>query len=171
MSWNFHRPFIVVTTLLLALGLAVASAAAGKPAKSGSGSSKTAPNFQRTKSRIDALLNPRLKPEPLPEIVPNPFQLAELPAANTGDPKPVDKAPVSSDEEMLLYYGASLKISGVVRINDQTHLVINQAPYKVGDLVNLKTKDGNVKLRVLGISPGELTLGLNDAVQIVKFKK
>lgn len=171
MNRKLSHPFILIA--ILSLVVAIASAATGKAVRPGASGSKNAPNFQRTKSRIDALLGSRLKPEPLPETVPNPFQLAELPVANPGDkdPKPVEKIPVSSDEEMLLYYGASLKISGVVRINDQTHLVINQAPYKVGDTVGLKTKDGTVKLRVLGISPGELTLGLNDAVQIVKFKK
>ena len=72
---------------------------------------------------------------------------------------------------MLVYYGASLRISGNVRINDLTHLIINQAPYKEGDTFSLKTKDGTVKLKVIAIAPGELTLGLNDAVQVIKFKK
>ncbi len=166
MKRKFSHTFLLTAALSLA-----AVIAGGAPARTGKPAPKNAPNFQRTKSRIDALLSPRLKPEPLPETVPNPFQLAELPPATNGDSKPVEKTPVSSDEEMLLYYGASLKISGMVRINDQVHLVINQAPYKTGDTLSLKTKDGTVKLHVLGISPGELSLGLNDAVQIVRFKK
>jgi hypothetical protein len=72
---------------------------------------------------------------------------------------------------MLLYYGAMLRISGTVRINERTHLVINQAPYKEGDVITLKTKDATAKLRIIGIAPGELTLGLNEAVQVIKFKK
>jgi hypothetical protein len=41
----------------------------------------------------------------------------------------------------------------------------------VGDILTIKTKDSTAKLRILGIAPGELTLGLNDAVQVIKFKK
>lgn len=72
---------------------------------------------------------------------------------------------------MLVYYGAMLRISGTVRIEDQTHLIINQAPYKEGDIFNLKTKEVNAKLRIISIAPGELTLGLNAATQVIKFKK
>jgi len=130
-------------------------------------------DFQRTKSRIDTLLGARLKPEPLPDPLPNPFQLAEVAPAPGADktPKPVENLPVSTDSEMLLYYGASLRISGTVRTDGETHLVINSAPYKVGDILTIKTKDSTAKLRILGIAPGELTLGLNDAVQVIKFKK
>jgi hypothetical protein len=167
------RKFLVLVLGLLALS-AAAWAAAGKTTKPTPASAKGTPNFQRTKTRIDALLTQRLKPDPLPDPLPNPFQLAETapaPTTQEKNPKPIDTLPVSSDSEMLLYYGASLKISGTVRINDKTHLVINQAPYKEGDLLTIKTKDATAKLRVIGIAPGELTLGLNEAVQVIKFKK
>lgn len=163
MKFSDHRRLIFAMTLTIATVLA---AAANKPVKS-----PAKGNFQRTKSRIDALVGPRLKAEPLPEVLPNPFQLTEVAKPANSEQKPIEKLPVSSDEEMLLYYGASLKISGVVRIDEVTHLVINQAPYKEGDTLSLKTKDGTVKLRVVQIAPGELTLGFNDATEVIKFKK
>jgi hypothetical protein len=162
-------------SLGLALGvlisLAVVSAAPPKAKKPAFAAKDV--NFQRTKSRIDTLLGPRLKSEPVPDPLPNPFQLAEVAPMPGSDktPKPVENLPVSTDSEMLLYYGASLRISGTVRTDDETHLVINSSPYKVGDILVIKTKDSTAKLRILGIAPGELTLGLNDAVQVIKFKK
>lgn len=169
MSLRSPRRFFWIVLGLTMVAFVVA--APNKPVRPGK--NKDPQNFQRTKARIEALLGPRLKPEPPPDSFPNPFQLAETPAVVTPDkdPKPIEKLPVSSDEEMLLYYGTSLRITGVVRINDQTHLVINQTPYKEGDTLNLKTKDGTVKLRVVAIAPGELTLGLNGATQVIKFKK
>ncbi len=130
-------------------------------------------SFQRTKSRIDALIGPRLKSEPLPDPLPNPFQPAEVALKSGTDktPKPMENLSVSTDSEMLLYYGASLKISGTVRTEDATRLVINSSPYKVGDILTIKMKDSTAKLRILGIAPGELTVGLNEAVQVIKFKK
>ena len=167
MKSSFSR-FLVLSLGLLA-STVIIHAAGGKFAPANKG----AVNFQRTKTRIDALLAQRLKPDPLPDPLPNPFQLAETvtPATQEKEPKPAEGLPVSSDGEMLLYYGASLRISGTVRINERTHLVINQSPYKEGDTLTLKTKDATAKIRILGIAPGELTIGLNDAVQVVKFKK
>lgn len=160
--------FWVALGLLISVGSLTAA-----PAKPKASTSNTTVPFERTKSRIDALLSRRLKPAPLPEVLPNPFQLAEAPAAPTQekDPKANETLGPVSDSEMLVYYGAMLRISGTVRIEDQTHLIINQAPYKEGDIFNLKTKEVNAKLRIISIAPGELTLGLNAATQVIKFKK
>ncbi len=163
------------TRRLCILGLSLLLAAAATAAGKTKTPAKNSINFERTKIRINALVTQRLKPTPLPETLPNPFQLAATAPALTGhekNPKPVaDGLPPGSDSEMLLYYGATLRISGTVRTDDQTHLIINQAPYKEGDVFVVKGREGNAKLRILGIAPGELTLGLNDAVQVIKFKK
>jgi hypothetical protein len=68
-----------------------ASAAIGKKNAPASGTGKNTINFQRTKTRIDALLAQRLKPEPLPDTLPNPFQLTEIapPVTREKDSKPV----------------------------------------------------------------------------------
>jgi hypothetical protein len=173
MNHSSGRSLVLVCGLLFsAASVFAAPAATGKAAGAGS---KATVNFGRTKARIDALLAQRLKPGALPDTLPNPFQLAEttpLPSSHEKDAKPPTEGLLpGSDSEMLLYYGATLRISGTVRINDQTHLIINQAPYKEGDNFTLRTKDAVVRLRIIGIAPGELTLGLNDAVQVIKFKK
>ncbi|HEY4246850.1 MAG TPA: hypothetical protein VGM64_08340 [Lacunisphaera sp.] len=169
MKSSFHQSLWFALGILISSAVALAAPPKGKKAAV---VSKDV-DFQRTKSRIDTLLGPRLKSEPLPDPLPNPFQLAEVAPMPGSDktPKPVENLPVSTDSEMLLYYGASLRISGTVRTDDETHLIINSSPYKVGDLLTIKTKDSTAKLRILGIAPGELTLGLNDAVQVIKFKK
>ena len=156
------------------LSFAAAPSASAAPAKAGRATdgSKAAVDFARTKTRIDALLTLRLKPTTLPVDMPNPFELPQIAArpSTDKDPKATTEVP-GSDSEMLLYYGAALRISGTVRIDDVTHLIINQSPYKEGDIFTIKTKDAVTKLRIIGIAPGELTLGLNDAVQVIKFKK
>jgi hypothetical protein len=165
------RTFVLIAGLLAA---AVAVSAAPAAAKPGTASGKNAVNFDRTKARIEALLGPRLKPEPLPEVLPNPFQLAEVAAPVTPEKEvkhATERLAPTTDSEMLLYYGAMLRISGTVRSGDQTRLIINQASYKEGDIFTLKTKDTVAKLRIITIAPGELTLGLNDAVQVIKFKR
>ena len=173
MNYFLSRSLVLVVTLFFSVTAAAPVSAASNKKNVPASGGKSSVNFQRTKTRIDALLTQRLKPAPLPDSLPNPFQLTEIAPTTTHekDPKPTEALAATTDSEMLLYYGAMLKISGTVRINDQTHLIINQAPYKEGDVFTLKTKDATAKLRIIGIAPGELTLGLNDAVQVVKFKK
>ena len=174
MNRSHHRRLILVLGLLLCAAVVPAGRAAnGKPR-----ATPVAPgavNFERTKAKIEALLGQRLKPVPLPDTLPDPFQLPDAtvrPASHEKSPKPASENLLPlTDSEILLYYGATLRISGTVRVNDRTQLIINQAPYKEGDLFTLKTKDAKIKLRIIGIAPGELTLGLNDAVQVIKFKK
>jgi hypothetical protein len=176
MNRSSIRSVLLASSFLLAISVSSAAPAvrgkAGQPGADSAG--KNGVNFERTKSRINSLLTQRVKPDPLPDPLPNPFVLsvaAPVAVTHEKDPKAGEGLAPGSDSEMLVYYGAMLKISGTVRINDLTHLVINQAPYKEGDIFSLKTKDATVKLRVIGIAPGELTLGLNDAVQVIKFKK
>ena len=168
MKFSLRQSFALVLGLMISAALL---SAAGKTTRATVKPKDV--SFQRTKTRIDALLSPRLKPDQLPDPLPNPFQLSEVaPTPGTDKtPKLIESIPVSTDSEMLLYYGASLRISGTVRTDDQTHLIINSSPYKEGDTLTIKTKDATAKLKILGIAPGELTLGLNDAVQVIKFKK
>ena len=162
--------------LLLSAATALAAPAPGAPAPK-----KSTDRFERTKEHIDALLKNRLKPDPLPSILPNPFQLAEEAPVNTshtpGDEPagheavvPVDAAPPGSDAEFLALYAATLKISGMVQLNGRLQLIINQSSYKEGDFIVLRNKETNIFLKVVHIVPGELTLGYNGVEQTVKFK-
>jgi len=140
----------------------------------------------RTKERIDTLLKSRLAPDPLPASLANPFQLPgaavtetrenpppDLPANHRPDPAgpTIPTLPAAgSDSELLAQYAAGLKITGNVRLNGQAHLIINQSPYKEGDLILLGSSDAPVYLQVIRITPAELTLGLNQAVQTIRLK-
>ena len=173
-----------------ALGFAV-TALSGAPAARPAARTpavKPADRSARTKERIDELLKSRLAPDPLPTSLANPVQLpggavaAETrdnptpdvpsnhradPVGPTGTPGPLTPG---SDREILAQYVASLKISGAVKLNGQAHLIINQSPYKEGDLILLGTPDSPVYLQVIRITPTELTLGLNQAAQTIRLK-
>jgi hypothetical protein len=145
---------------------------------------RPADRFLQTKEHIDTLLKFRLNPDPLPPNPPNPFQLpagtaaTESPddpqASRKGDPPnpPTSAAPLEagSDGAALAAYAAGLKITGMVRLNGQVHLIINQSPYKEGDLILLNNQTTTVYLQVVRITPSELTLGLNQAVLIIPLK-
>jgi hypothetical protein len=171
------RCFLVFATgLLLSAATVLAAPASGVPAPK-----KSTDRFERTKEHIDALLKNRLKPEPLPAVLPNPFQLAEAAPTNTSptpgnEPTgheavvPVEAAPPGSDAEFLALYAATLKISGTVLLNGRLQLIINQSSYKEGDVIVLHNKETNIYLKIVHIVPGELTLGYNGVEQTVKFK-
>lgn len=161
---------IACACLVAAPAAFAAPAAQGKPASTAAG---TAASFARTQEKIAAMLGQRLQPDPLPESMPSPFTLppSTLPQNPTDAKIPAERLAPATDSELLLYYGANLRISGTVVSDNKVHLIINQTPYKEGDTLTIKTKDSSAKLRVIAIAPGELTLGLNEAVQVIRFKK
>jgi hypothetical protein len=144
---------------------------------------KAAQSFERTRRRIDVLLKHRLNPEPLPAIMPNPFFVVEeappagAAAAPDAAPDPAAK-PVpapdfiqpGSDEEALARYVPMFRITGKVLLNGQEQLIINSAPYKEGDLIPIPNTHPALYIRLIRIAPGEATFGLNNAVQVLKFK-
>ncbi len=161
--------------LLLLAGAAVFRAAPNVPTD----------RFDRTKSRIEALLGRRLHPVALPDKAPNPFfyvgpppetrtQLFEV-ATEPNHPAPPKTepsgVPTTGDEDVLAYFSAMIKVTGQLQVNGQPLLIINQAPYKEGDLLQMHGKDGiTYYLRVIKISPNEVTLGYNDAIRAVPYK-
>lgn len=165
------RSLFFATGLLLATSPVLAAPAAAPAAP------KAADRFERTKNHIDALLQQRLKPVPLPAVLPNPFQVSSTtPAINLNDspsapnqvvtPPPEPEKPLTDDDEILAYYAATLKISGQMMVGGLPHLIINSSPYKEGGLIQVKGKDDTVYyLKVIKIAPNELTLGYN-AVQL-----
>ena len=173
-----RHSLVFATGLLLSALMAPAAPTPGVPAPK-----KTTDRFERTKEHIDALLKNRLKPEPLPANLPNPFFLTEVASRPPGGapdhaaepaghetPVPADAAPPGSDAEFLAFYAATLKISGTVLLNGRPQLVINQSSYKEGDIIVLHNKETNIYLKILHIAPGELTLGYNGGEQTLKFK-
>jgi hypothetical protein len=126
--------------------------------------------FGGLKAKIEALLNPRLKPEPLPEKPANPFQftLPGTPVVMPGatEPKPAQPvASVLSDDDQILAFGvARLRITGMVLRGGVSHLLINSTTYKESDLIPVRaTGDTVYYIRVGKIAENEVTFGYNAA--------
>jgi hypothetical protein len=192
-----HRySFLAVILLLVTACLRAAPAtpaATPAPAVTAAATSlavpKAADRFERTKQHIDALLKRRLNPEPLPAVLPNPFQLSDdTPTVNStrtppGPPSdqsttvatikvdpPADYLPPGSDEELLARYLPTLRVTGTGQLNGRAYVVINSSPYREGDVIIINNKTQKLYFQVLHIAPGEITIGYNDATQVLKFK-
>ena len=145
-----------------------------------------ADRFDRTKARIDALLARRLHPPPAPDKLANPFTLVGTGPVGYNSrgalfavtPEPahtakVDAAgvPLTGDDDVLTYFSGMLKINGQVQVYGQPLLIINQSPYKEGDLVQMHAKDGvTYFLRVIKISPTDVTIGYNEATHTIPLR-
>ena len=169
--------------MVLAAGLMLAGAATPPAAKPPSQS-------ERLQQRIDALLKHRQKPEALPVILPNPFEVvsggatgrrgegteAEMPAAEDADSTakaaaetPADAPPPGSNAEALARCAARLRIGGMVTLKGQLQIIVNDFPRKEGDVIVLDRNNAMTYLQVVHVAPGELTLRLNEATQTIRF--
>lgn len=134
--------------------------------------------YALTRARIDALLDMRLKPVPLPANPPNPFYQApaEVIGLETNpalDPAEtlVPEAADISDIDTLRKYSTTLRIGGVITRNGVLHLAINNTTCKVGDIITVGHKDRPVYLKLLSLGLSEFTIGLNDATLVVPVRK
>jgi hypothetical protein len=164
------------TATSAAASTAKAGATAAKPVEG-----KTADPFEPIRQRIDQLLKARVNPEPLPAVLPNPFTLPNSPLllAPEDDLAPADtQAPVAapdgpepgSDLETLVRFAGTLKLGGLVSLNGQTSLYINQLLYKEGDVILMERRDPKSAVKVIRIAPGVLTLSFNEAKYTVRLK-
>ncbi|MDB6113973.1 MAG: hypothetical protein JWQ62_918 [Lacunisphaera sp.] len=131
--------------------------------------------------RIDALLRPHLKPTPLPITLPNPFIVVHGTADFTGDTPTARVAgpdlrrgtigPAGlSDPEKLAQAVTKLRIGGTIKVNDVTHLIVNQVPYREGATFMAEGKDEEILLQIVRLRPDELVLGFKDATQAIRLK-
>lgn len=130
---------------------------------------------EKTRQRIDSLLRHRLKPDPLPVDLPNPFLVirgsvgfarADAPEKEDGERKKT----AGENAEVLARHAAELKIGGVVWLKDQVlQIFINDLLLKVGDFITLDRNDATIRIQVVGIQPGLLILRLDEAVHTVRF--
>lgn len=164
---------------VLAFAVGAGSAFAANPVLPSGDAKKLADRYALTKTRIQQLLGVRQKPEPLPAgVIPNPFY-KPLPSAG-GPPVPPNaateqapqtEAPDLSDADTLTKFAATLKVSGYLTVSGQPHVAINGAISKVGDVVQVGTKEHPIFLHVDSITPQDVTLRLNDATQSVPLRK
>lgn len=149
------------------------------PAAKGSGGvpPPLSPRFQQVRDRIDALLGHRSETPPAFDPRKNPFRpagaapveptaVARSGAAATAPPPPVT---TGTDYQLLQAAAATLKVSGTIQLGGIGHLIINQSPYKEGDVLNARLKGQIVPIRVKHISRYSYTLSLNDAELSVKY--
>jgi hypothetical protein len=136
------------------------------------------PRFQQVRDRISALLGHRNDAPPVADPRKNPFRPAgAAPAAPvkgrpTGTPvvnPPVKAVTSGTDYQMLQAAAATLKVSGTIQINGLGHLIINQVPYKEGDVLKARVNGNSVFVRVKHISRYSYTLALNNAELSVKY--
>lgn len=157
------------SSLLALLGLAAVTATAAPD------------RFERTKARIDALLDRHQKAEALPAKPANPFYFlppgATLPA-DPGSAKPVapteEQRPVAAladDDQILAYCVARLRVSGQVQRGGVAHLMINSNTYREGDLIPVRgTGETVYYVKVVRVAANEVVFGYNDSVLTIPLK-
>jgi hypothetical protein len=168
------RPIFFLSAVLLLSALAApAPAPVAKPAG----------ESERLKERIDALLKHRLKPDPLPIILPNPFAMVSgnanlhhpdgsAPENNPNTPRVTglaEELPAGSSSEALARGVAKLRIGGTVTLKGQLQIIINDSPRKEGDIIVLDRKNAMTYLQIVRIANGTLTLRLNEATQTIRY--
>lgn len=162
--------------LLLAAALASSWLA---PNPSLAGSATAAARSDRIRGQIDALLAARRNPTPLPVDPPNPFAAASAgsvsPGAGGGGPdaasgsRPPEAPAIEADAQVLARLASRLRIGGLIRIKDQSQVVINDSPLREGDYFVAEREPRTIQLQVVRIAPGQLTLRLDEAELTVRF--
>ena len=132
------------------------------------------PRFQQIRDRIEVLFGHRNTPPPPADPRRNPFRApgaAPVAAAPAGVPAENAPPPTAAavDLALLKQTAATLKVAGTIEIGGRAHLIINQVPYKEGDMINARAKGQPVFLRVKHISRYSYTLSLNTAELSVKY--
>jgi len=142
----------------------------------------TPDRFERTKARIDNLINHRLKPDALPAKPANPFlftgtgALFAVAGSGPANPPPVatpePTAATSMDDAQILAFCVSkIRIGGQVMRGERAHLLINSATYKEGDLIPVRANSETVYyVKIVRIAPGEVVFGYNDVFVTLPLK-
>lgn len=159
----------LTAALTFAAAALVAVRAAPVPAAS--------PPLQR---KIDALLQRRAHPEPLPITLPNPFQVntglrRDDLAPGTGPEAPAAASPASGPEgeatdiEVLTAVAGRLKVGGVIVLKDRLQVVVNGTPRKEGDVIAADWNATLIHVRIARLLPGQLVLRYGKAEVTLKF--
>jgi hypothetical protein len=163
-----------------ACALSVAFAGAAAPA--------TPPPSSAIQQRIDALLKRRLRPEPLPVNLPNPFQMSsgivreaspeEAAARSAAEVDGVALAnavnqgrvaAVANPVEVLAAVSSRFKIGGIITLKDQLQVVINGMPRREGDSVAADLNGALIFVKIVRLTPGQMSLRYGDAEIAMKF--
>lgn len=137
------------------------------------------PRFQQVRDRTKALYQHRGETPPKFDPRNNPFRassaapVAAVASVGAGG-APVAAATAapavaSGDLALLKQAAATLKVAGTIQLGGVAHLIINQVPYKEGDVISARVKGEPAYLRVKNISRYSYTLSLNEAELSVKY--
>ncbi len=183
------EPAQIQTVQAAPLAPAVAAPAAIAPAEKKEGAKNSAallaksvappplsPRFQQVRARIEALFLHRNETPPAVDSRFNPFRgsvgAIAGGATSPGAPGVVSgppPAPVNPEMQLLQQAASALKVAGVIQINNRDHLIINQAPYKEGDVIIGRAKGQPIYLRLKAISRFTFTLTYNESELAVKY--
>jgi hypothetical protein len=172
----------LLRTALIVLAGALSLSLVGAPAPAPAPATPAGPTIQQ---RIDALLKRRLRPEPLPVSLPNPFQMsggivreasAEDIAARAGEPdgatlaNAINQGKINANPvEVLATVSSRFKLGGIIAMKDQLQLVINGVPRKEGDSVAADWNGALVFVKIVRLSAGQLVLRYGEAEITMKF--
>lgn len=134
--------------------------------------------------QIDELLKHRLRPEPLPIDLPNPFAtqgatiqratrsttvVESTPRNGTGE-EPADReAARATHSQILADCAARLRIGGTIRLKDQAQIVINDTPRKPGDLLIVPYQNTRIPIEIVRLLPDRVNLRYLEEEIAVKF--
>jgi hypothetical protein len=165
---------LVVALLTLAAATTALAQKSGTPTQLTEALRKVSARYARTDERIEVLVGRRLKPEPLPASMPNPFyrgvEPTELAAQAEPVPEAVPAAPDITDADTLARIAPTLRFSGYVIRNQQPYVAINSIVCKVGDVVPIAGPEATLFIQVRAITPSQVTVGLNDAELSIPLK-
>lgn len=137
--------------------------------------------------QIDELLKHRLRPEPLPLDLPNPFAtqgatiqrsrpttVLESPTPRNGNndepSTPADReAERATHAQILADCASRLRVGGTIRLKDQSQIVINDTPRKPGDLLIVPYQTTRIPIEIVRLLPDRVILRYLDAEIAVKF--
>lgn len=133
--------------------------------------------FDRSRDRINNLLDRHRKATPLPEKPDNPFFFLVAgsepvkPAATTAAVEPLKPVALATDDQILAYAVSRLRISGQVQRAGVAHLMINSTSYREGDLIPVRgTGETVYYVKVVRIASTEVTFGYNDVTLPVTLR-
>lgn len=128
---------------------------------------------EKIRQQIEHLLANRRGAKPLPLDPPNPFEIQAPVLLNTpraADPAPLNNAiPPPDPATTLARFASELRISGMIRLNDQVQIIVNDNAWKEGDFLTIERAGRVVRLQVAKIMPGQLTLRLDEAELVIRF--
>jgi hypothetical protein len=149
------------------------SAIKTKAAKAAQQDSLLKTRFHRVRAEMDGLYHYRIKPAPFDETA-NPFRITAIMEISDPD-KPLvattnSKAPEPQASRPSLEFGprllahaiSSMRIGGVVTMNDTTQLTVDGQLHRQGDVFTTKVQGRQVLILVQTLNTDSVTLALAD---------